>query len=58
MFLISEITTLEPMSTKVVASPIPMALLAMVVTAREGQVPSSSTMTGFSLIRPLSRMER
>ena len=49
----AEITALEHTSTKVVASPMPMALLAAVVTARVAQVPSIRRSTGFSLTMPL-----
>ena len=37
----------------VAAMPMPMALLAAVVTARVGQVPSTRQSTGFSLMMPL-----
>src|SRR5690606_3039911 len=39
--------------TKVVANPIPMAFSTEVVTAKVGQVPKTSTNTGFSLKKPL-----
>ncbi len=48
-----EITALEQTSTKVVAAPMPMALLAAVVTANVAQHPNTSLNTGFSLMIPL-----
>ena len=47
-----DMTRFEHTSTKVVASPIPMAFEAIVVTARVGHIPKSITSTGFSLSRP------
>ena len=48
----NDITALEHTSTIVAATPIPMPFIAAVVTARVGQVPSTSRKTGFSLIMP------
>ncbi len=39
--------------TAVVVSPIPTPLIAEVVTARVGHIPSIKTNVGFSLITPL-----
>ena len=50
----AEITMLEHTSTKVAARPMPMPLEAMVEVARVGQVPSTSTSTGFSFKMPLA----
>ena len=52
-FFKREITTLEHRSTKVVASPIDIPLIALLVVARVGHIPSTSTMVGFSRRRPL-----
>ena len=52
----AEMTMLEHSSTKVAASPMPMPLEAMVVTARVGQVPRTSRRTGFSFKMPLVRI--
>ena len=43
-------------STKVVAKPIDMPLMALVVVAKVGQQPNSSTRMGFSLTRPLVKV--
>jgi hypothetical protein len=51
-FLISEITTFEQISTNMVASPIPMPLIADEVVPNVGHIPSRSTNVGFSLIIP------
>lgn len=53
IFRVAEITALEQTSTMVAATPMPMALLAAVVTARVGQVPKTSRSTGFSARIPL-----
>ena len=42
----------EHINTKVTARPIPTPLDAAVVSARVGQVPSTSLNVGFCLIRP------
>ena len=52
----ADTATLEPMSTKVAARPMPRPLEAMVVMARVGQVPSTRRREGFSLSRPLVRI--
>jgi hypothetical protein len=52
-FLSIEINVLEQINTKVVAIPIPMPLMAEVVTANEGQSPNTKIKTGFSLMIPL-----
>ena len=51
-FLISEMTTLEQMSTNIVASPIDRPLMALVVVASVGHMPSIRTNVGFSLMMP------
>ena len=48
---------LEQMSTAVAAKPMPMAAETEVEMARVGQVPSTSTSTGFSLMRPRIKMD-
>ena len=55
-FFSREITTLEQMRTKVAARPIPTPLMVELVTASAGQVPSTSTSTGFSLMMPFTRI--
>ena len=51
-FLMAEITTLEHISTNIVASPIPIPLMAEEVVPSVGHIPSRSTNVGFSLIIP------
>ena len=51
-FLMAEITTLEHISTNIVASPIPIPLIAEEVVPSVGHIPSRSTNVGFSLIIP------
>src|SRR5699024_5491185 len=53
IFLNMEITILENISTTVVDNPIPTPLMADVVTASVGHIPSVRTKVGFSLIIPL-----
>ena len=53
MFFRREMAMLEHTSTNVVASPMPMPLDAMVVTARVGHIPRRVTRVGFSRISPL-----
>ena len=48
----SEITMFDIISTKVVAKPMLIPLMADVVVASVGHIPSTSTHVGFSLIRP------
>ena len=48
---------LEQMSTMVAAMPMPMAVDTEVVVASVGQVPSTRTSTGFSLMMPRVRVE-
>ncbi|MPM66393.1 hypothetical protein SDC9_113300 [bioreactor metagenome] len=48
-----EITTLDIIRTKVVASPIPKPFIADVVVPSVGHIPSKRTNMGFSLIIPL-----
>ena len=55
-FLSKEITKFDMMRTKVVAKPIDMPLMALVVVAKVGQQPNSSTKIGFSLMRPLVKV--
>ena len=50
--LSSEMTTLVQMSTTIVASPIDSPLMADVVVARVGHMPSIRTNVGFSLTMP------
>ena len=52
-FLSSEITKLEPISTKDAAAPMPTAFMTLVVVAMVGQVPRTSRKVGFSVIMPL-----
>ena len=49
----SEITRLDITSTNAVASPIPMPLIAEVVTPKVGHIPNKSAKVGFSLNMPL-----
>ena len=51
-FLMAEITTLEHISTNIVASPRPIPLMAEEVVPSVGHIPSRSTNVGFSLIIP------
>ena len=51
-----EITALEPSSTKVAAAPMPRPLMALVVTASVGQVPSTRRKVGFSVSTPFIKM--
>ena len=48
-----EITKLDIIKTVIVVSPIPIPLVAEVVTARVGHIPSINTKVGFSLMIPL-----
>ena len=57
-FLMSEITMFEQISTKVVANPILIPLMADDVVPSVGHIPSSRTNVGFSLIRPFSSIFR
>jgi hypothetical protein len=56
-FLRREITTLEHKSTNVVAKPIDIPLIAEVVVASVGHMPSTKTMVGFSLRKPLVNVD-
>ena len=51
-FLSAEITIFEHISTNIAESPIVKALTTLVVKANVGQVPSTSTNTGFSFKMP------
>ena len=53
MLLIHDITKLVQMSTDMVASPMDSPLMALVVVASVGHIPSRSTSTGFSFSMPL-----
>lgn len=53
IFLRREIMKFDITRTAVVVSPIPIPLIADVVTARVGHMPRMSTSVGFSLIIPL-----
>ena len=53
IFLSSEMIRLLSASTTAVVSPIPRPLIADVVTASVGHIPSVNTNVGFSLIIPL-----
>ena len=55
-FLSNEIIILENINTAVVVRPIPAPLIADVVTASVGHIPSISTKVGFSLIIPLTSL--
>ena len=55
-FFKREMMALDISSTKVVAKPIPRAFFTEVVTAKVGQVPNTSTRTGFSLKNPLVKI--
>ena len=48
-----EITKLDMIKTTIVVSPIPIPLIADVVTANVGHIPSIKTNVGFSLTIPL-----
>jgi hypothetical protein len=48
----SEMTTFEPVRTKITQKPMTMPFTALVVTAREGQSPRVITKSGFSLQSP------
>ena len=52
----AEITMFEHTRTAVAASPMPRPVSTEVEVASVGQVPMTSTRTGFSLIKPLVRM--
>jgi hypothetical protein len=52
-FLMSEIAIFERMSTAMVATPIPMPLMAVEVTPSVGHIPKMSANVGFSLRIPL-----
>ena len=54
-FLRREIIRLDIARTTVVVRPIPIPLIADVVTASVGHMPSTSTKVGFSLIIPFTR---
>ena len=51
-FLIREITTFEQINTNMVASPIPIPLMAEEVVPNVGHIPKRSTNVGFSLTIP------
>ena len=51
-FLIDEITTFEQINTNMVASPIPIPLMAEEVVPNVGHIPKRSTNVGFSLTIP------
>jgi hypothetical protein len=55
-FLVAAITAFDPTSTAVVANPIPTPLIAAVVTASVGQVPSTSLKVGFSFTKPFVKV--
>ncbi len=52
-FLMSDMATLEQISTNIVASPIDKPLMADVVVANVGHMPNNKTNVGFSFIKPL-----
>ena len=54
-FRSAEIAMLERIRTTVAAMPMPNAAVTDVEMASVGHVPSTSTRTGFSLMRPLRR---
>ena len=49
----SDMATLEHMSTNIVANPIDKPLMADVVVAKVGHIPNNKTNVGFSFIKPL-----
>lgn len=53
-FFISDMTKLEHISTNIVANPIEIPLMADVVVAKVGHMPSRRTNVGFSFNMPLS----
>ena len=53
IFLSMEISILDMIRTAVVESPIPIPLVAEVVTASVGHIPSMRTNVGFSFTSPL-----
>jgi hypothetical protein len=53
IFLIIEITIFDIMSTAIVATPIPIPLIAEEVTPSVGHIPKIRTNVGLSLIIPL-----
>jgi hypothetical protein len=55
---ISDMATLDSISTNVVASPIPIPLMAEVVVASVGHIPKTSTKMGFSLMTPLLKFDQ
>ncbi|GHT77972.1 hypothetical protein FACS189464_0630 [Bacteroidia bacterium] len=48
--------TLDSISTKVVAKPIPNPLIAEVVVANVGHIPNTNTKAGFSFKMPLLKV--
>jgi hypothetical protein len=52
-FLMSDIAMFERISTAIVATPIPIPLMAVEVTPSVGHIPKISTKVGFSLRIPL-----
>ena len=56
IFLISEITRFEQMSTNIVASPIDRPLIAEVVVAKVGHIPKRRTNVGFSFTIPFNNI--
>jgi hypothetical protein len=55
-FFTSEITVFEHNSTLAVARPIPMPLIAEVVVANVGHIPSKRMNVGFSFKMPLNNI--
>ena len=58
IFRKAEMSILEKKRTTVAAAPIPRAFITLVEVARVGQVPRTSTKTGFSFIIPFVKFER
>ena len=54
----NEITRLDITSTNAVASPIPIPLMADVVTPSVGHIPNKSTKVGFSLNNPRVKFDK
>ena len=52
MLLIHEMTKFVQMSTAIVAKPMAIPLMALVVVAKVGHIPSIKTNVGFSLMIP------
>ena len=56
IFLMQEITKLVQISTAIVAKPMDKPLMALVVVANVGHIPSNNTKVGFSLMSPFIKI--